>query len=127
MARTPISILAADRRGAAAIEYAIILPVLLLFMLGVMDTGRLLWSYTTLYRATEAAARCAAINTTACGSTGQIQAQASAAAWGMTIAPGAFSVANPACGVQVNGSYDFIYTMPGFSTLTLTASSCHPK
>ncbi|MGA7974726.1 MAG: TadE/TadG family type IV pilus assembly protein, partial [Pseudolabrys sp.] len=49
------------RRGAVAIEYALILPALLLLVIGIIDTGRVLWTYTTLYRATEAAARCAAI------------------------------------------------------------------
>ena len=46
--------------GASAIEYGIILPVFLAFLLGIMDTGRLLWTYNTLHRATDAAARCAA-------------------------------------------------------------------
>jgi len=43
--------------GTVAIEYALILPVMLLFTLGIMDTGRLLWTYITLTRAVEAAAR----------------------------------------------------------------------
>jgi hypothetical protein len=47
--------------GAVAIEYAFVLPALLLFLLGILECGRLFWSYTTLYRATEAAARCGAI------------------------------------------------------------------
>ena len=61
MARLPRFSFIFRRRGTAAIEYAIVLPVLLLFVLGIMDTGRLLWTYVTIYRATEAAARCAAI------------------------------------------------------------------
>ncbi len=53
------------RRGSTAIEYAIVLPVLLMFVLGIIDAGRLLWTYVTIYRATEAAARCAAIKAAA--------------------------------------------------------------
>lgn len=39
---------ASQRNGNVAIEYAFILPVMLLFTLGIMDTGRLLWTYITL-------------------------------------------------------------------------------
>ncbi len=47
------------------------LPVLLLFLLGIIDTGRLLWTYATLYRASEAAARCAAIHAANCTTFGK--------------------------------------------------------
>lgn len=121
------TLLALGRRGSSAIEYAIIFPVLLLVMLGIMDSGRLLWAYSTLYRATEAAARCGAVDVTACGTTNQIRSKAVSSAWGLTVAPAAFTVATPACGVQVSASYSFSFSMPGFSPLALNASSCHPK
>ena len=38
----------------------LILPALLMFTLGIIEYGRYLWAYTTLMRATEAAARCGA-------------------------------------------------------------------
>jgi Flp pilus assembly protein TadG len=120
------------RRGAAAIEYALILPVMLLFVLGIMDAGRLLWTYTTLYRAAEAAARCAAINTTDCGTAAQIQSHAVAEAWGLTVSPSAFTVTTPSCGVQVRAAYDFTFIIPGLDivvplgTITLNATACYP-
>lgn len=113
-------------RGASALEYGIILPVFLAFLLGIMDTGRLLWTYSTLHRATDVAARCAAVNTTLCGTTAQIQNQAANAAWGMTISPAAFTVATTACGAQVSVSYEFTFVTPGLTTLSLAASSCYP-
>ncbi len=119
--------------GAAAIEYALILPVLLLCIFGLMDTARLIWCYATLSRAVEAAARCAAINTTACGTAAQIQTVAVSEAWGMTITASAFTVATANCGIRVIGSYDFEWVMPGFNyvvptgTVTLTASACYPS
>ena len=118
--------------GAAAIEYALILPVLLLCIFGLMDTGRLIWCYATLSRAVDAAARCAAINTTACGTTAQIQNVAASEAWGMTITASAFTVAAATCGTRVTGTYSFDFVMPGFNyvvptgTITLTAASCYP-
>jgi len=121
------------RRGAVAIEYALVLPALLLFIFGLVDAGRLLWTYTTLYRATEAAARCAAINTTDCGSTAQIQSRAIAEAWGLTVTPTNFTVTTPSCGVQVQASYEFTFVIPGLETIaplgsiTLNATSCYPQ
>lgn len=119
--------------GAAAIEYALILPILLLFIFGLMDTARLIWCYATLSRAVDAAARCAAINTTQCGTAAQIQNVAVSEAWGLTIAASAFTVATASCGIRVSGSFAFEFVMPGFNyvvptgTVTLTAASCYPS
>lgn len=119
------------QRGAAAIEYALILPALLLFVVGIIDTGRLIWTYATLSRAAEAAARCAAVNTTECGTEGQIQSYAAAQAWGLTIDAGAFTVTTTDCGIQVTGSYGFRFAIPAFTkdfgTIILNATACYPK
>ena len=121
------------RRGATTIEYALVLPALLLFILGLMDAGRLLWTYTTLYRAAEAAARCAAINTTDCGTTTQIKNRAVTEAWGLDVSPSAFTVSMPSCGVRVHASYDFTFVIPGIGdaiplgTVTLNATACYPQ
>lgn len=118
------------RRGAAAIEYALILPAVLLFVIGIIDAGRLMWTYTTLSRAAEAAARCAAINTTDCGTVGQIQSYAAAQAWGLTIDSGAFTVTTADCGIQVKGTYSFTFAIPAFTkamgTVPLSATACYP-
>lgn len=116
--------------GAAAIEYALILPAVLLFVIGIMDVGRLMWTYTTLYRAAEAAARCAAINTTQCGTAAQTQSYAADQAWGLTIDASAFIPTEETCGFQVKGTYDFTFAIPAFTatfgTITLTATACYP-
>lgn len=120
------------RRGNVAIEYGLILPVLLVFTFGLMDTGRLLWTVATLNRAAEAAARCAAINTTNCGTAAQIQARAVAEAWGLTITAAAFTITKPACGIQVDATYDFAFLTPGLGAFvplgiqTLSATACYP-
>ena len=118
-------------RGAAAIEYALILPALLLFVIGIIDTGRVIWTYTTLSRAAEAAARCAAIDTTQCGTVAQIQSYAVSQAFGLTIDAGAFTVTTEACGIQVKGAYTFTSAIPAFTdvmgTIPLTATACYPS
>ena len=117
--------------GTAAIEYAIILPVLLLFLLGIIDTGRLLWTYTTLSRASEAAARCAAIQATHCTTLNDARSYAVTQAWGLVIDTSAFSVSNQACGVQVAANYNFRFVIPWLdlgtsNSITLTATACYP-
>lgn len=62
--------------GTVAIEYAVVLPVLLLFTFGIMDVGRLLWTDITLTRAVEFAARCWAVNAVACSSPASTEAYA---------------------------------------------------
>ena len=124
-----------ERRAAVAIEYAVILPLLLTFVLGLMDTGRLLWSYTTLYRAVEVAARCAAIDPITCGNVTAIKAYAAGQAWGQHMSASSFTVTGLACGQQVGGTLNFHFFTPWFyvavpfggaNTLTLTARACYP-
>src|SRR6266853_6656589 len=49
--------LARAREGIEALEFAIILPVLMLFLLGCIEFGRLFWTQSELQYAAEAAAR----------------------------------------------------------------------
>jgi Flp pilus assembly protein TadG len=127
-------------KGTVAIEYGLILPMLLLFTLGLMDTGRLLWTYITLSRATEAAARCGAVanaNSTNCTSSASIQSYAAAQAWGINdVTSAMFTVTTPACGEQVQATYTFQFITPWFPsfgtapfgapTMTLNATACYP-
>ncbi len=124
-----------DLSGNVAIEYGLILPLLLLFTFGIIDTGRMLWSFTTLSRATDAAARCAAVDSTTCGSTSLVQSYAVSQAWGLDVTTSAFTVTQPACGKQVSASYTFQFVIPWFfgstpfgaaNTIALTATACYP-
>jgi Flp pilus assembly protein TadG len=124
---------ACHRGGNVAVEYGLVLPVLLLFVLGIMDTGRLLWTYTTLYRAVEDAARCGAVNKTVCGTSALVQSYAVTAAWGVPVTSSAFTVATATCGMQVSATYAFTSIIPWFaattapsSTLTLNTTACYP-
>lgn len=115
--------------GAAAVETAIVLPAFLLLLFAVVEAGLLFWTQTTLQFAVEAAARCATVNTTVCGSTSAIQSYAAAQAAGMTVSSASFNVSQPSCGNQVSISYTFSFIdtalFPG--TITLNAQSCHPS
>jgi len=134
MARAKGFRLAVDIAGAVAIEYAIILPVLLIALLGVMDLGRLFWSYATIANAAETAARCFAIKAAACQTATATQNYAATQAYGMAINASSFTVTTPACGVRVAVSYAFSFVVPWFyvvpfggsNTITLSTATCYP-
>jgi Flp pilus assembly protein TadG len=118
-----------------AVEYGIVLPVFLLMVLGIIDTGRLLWTYTTLSEAVDAAARCGAINSAICGTETQIAADAVNEAYGLTVSATAFSVTYPSCGVQVAGTLPFTFIIPWLdaaqpfgstNTISLSVTACYP-
>ena len=50
-----------DRSGAGAAEFALVLPLLLVFLLGILDGGRYLWEVNKAEKATQAGARVAIV------------------------------------------------------------------
>lgn len=50
-----------DTSGAGAAEFALILPLLLLFLLGLIDAGRFMWEYNRAEKATQMGARYAVV------------------------------------------------------------------
>jgi Flp pilus assembly protein TadG len=129
--------------GATAVEMAFLLPVFMLFLLGICEFGRALWTQTALQFAVEAAARCAAVSPSLCtaagGTTMDVPGYAASQAFGMSIPSTAFTyTANAVCGVasgatgsggaQVTASYNFDAVVPQLVpvNVTLSAKSCHP-
>jgi uncharacterized membrane protein len=116
-----------SQRGSASLEYCIVLPVLLLFILGTIDMGRLIWASATLSRAVHAAARCGVVNALLCGTAGQIQADAVSETWALAVTASTFSVATGTCGLSVSASYTFTFFTPGMSNVTLNPAACFPQ
>lgn len=50
-----------DRSGASAAEFALVLPLLVLLLLGILDVGRLLWDVNRAEKATQVGARVAIV------------------------------------------------------------------
>jgi len=50
-----------DRSGASAAEFALVLPLLILFLFGIIDGGRYLWEVNKAEKATQAGARAAIV------------------------------------------------------------------
>jgi Flp pilus assembly protein TadG len=118
--------IARDPRGATAVEFAAIAPVLLVFLLGIIELGRALWTQNALHYAVEEAARCASINAVNCGTSSQIQAFAADSS-GASFSSSVFTATTASCGNQVTASYPMTLNIPFLSySFTLTAQSCYP-
>lgn len=50
-----------DERAGSAAEFALVLPLLLLFLLGIIDVGRLMWTWNKAEKATQMGVRYAAV------------------------------------------------------------------
>ncbi len=50
-----------SRRAATAAEFALVLPVLLFFLFGIIDAGRLMWTWNKAEKATQVGARTAIV------------------------------------------------------------------
>ena len=125
----PLHRLWRDTRGAAALEFGILLPVFVPLILGIMQFGQLFWTQTALQHAVDMAARCATVNATTCGSTSSTQTYAAAQAYGLTFPTGTFVAAAAACGNQVTATYSFPFIVAAWfpdAAVNLSARSCYP-
>ncbi len=136
MYRQPSSGGRARDRGAAAVEFALLLPALLLIVFGIIDFGRALNAQITLTQAAREGARLAALGQP------NVVSRTQAAATGLS--PVSVNVAScpagagPSADAVVNVSYSFSFVTPvgaiaafiggaGFgSPVTLTAQGVMP-
>jgi Flp pilus assembly protein TadG len=118
-----------DQRGATAVEFALTIPVFFALILAITDGAMLMWTQIGLQHGAEMAARCAAVNTIACGSNDNIKSYAATQAYGLGVTSSAYSVSTAACGKTVSASYtySFVSSYLGVPSVTLTAKSCFPS
>jgi Flp pilus assembly protein TadG len=117
-----------DRSGTSAVEFALVVPVFLVMLLGIIEFGRVVWTQSALQHAVEAAARCAVVTPSQCGTTSQVQNYAAGEVFGLSVPASAFSLASPSCGTQVSVSVSFSFVASALFpyNITLSAKSCHP-
>ena len=125
--------------GVETVEFALVSIALFMFLLGVVEFGRLYWTQSELQYAAEAAARCATVNCCAggpasCGgSTGTtgIQNFTAGQLIGMSVASSklsTFQVSAQTCGNQVTFNYTFSFIVTSLlpqSAITLATTACH--
>ena len=117
-----------ENSGATAVELALTMPLFLALLIGCVQIGLVLWTQFGLQYGSEAAARCASIDTTTCSNSTQIASYAANHALGLSVPTSAFTVSTPSCGNQISASYPYtFYTLvAGAPTVTLRARACFP-
>jgi Flp pilus assembly protein TadG len=121
-----------DARGGSMVEFAITLPLFGALLFGAVESGLMLWTQLGLQHGVEQAARCATVNTIACGSESAVQAYAVSAAYGLSVPPETFALASTTCGNEVTASYAYQFlsgrlVFASGSSVALTARWCFPK
>ena len=103
-----------------------ILPALLIFLFGIIETGRVLWFQNALNFAVQEAARCATVNPGVCGTTTEIKNFAANRS-SVSFPPSIFNPTTQTCGNQVSASYPTSLAVPLVPlSLTLSATACFP-
>lgn len=120
--------LVADRKGGALVEYALLLPLFLLLVVGIAQLGQVLWIQAALQHAVDMAARCASVNTVSCATPAQIEAYAATQAYGVTVPGDTFTASAQPCGNQVVAAFDYsVQTgLLPYGSVSLGARACYP-
>jgi Flp pilus assembly protein TadG len=117
---------AGDEGGNLAIEFGLLAPTLMLFIFGIAEGGRMLWTVNALHYSVQEAARCASVDTTTCGTATQIQSFAAGRS-GAGFASSVFTATVVSCGNRVSASYTMPLNIPLMPhSITLSAQSCYP-
>ena len=119
----------ANNRGVAAVEFAIISPVFLMFVMGIIDFGRAYFIKSSMQYVVEQAARHAMVNPGILVS--DLNAYADGQAAGITLVGATFNSAIDDSGainfVTISGTYTFNFFTPLVgTTLTLNSKSVTP-
>ncbi|MBL4615598.1 MAG: pilus assembly protein [Magnetovibrio sp.] len=119
-----------ERGAATAVEVAMLAPVLILMIFGVIESGRALWVLNTIQRAAESTTRYAAVNSSATDSTLQTQAQTQAV--GLNTSNYTVTITHDTTGgvnfVTVSVDYQFTVAVDiiGWGTIGLSGRSRAP-
>jgi Flp pilus assembly protein TadG len=117
--------LIACRRGNAAVEFAMLLPVLAALIVGGIYAGLLVYSISGLHTAVEQAARCYSVSATQCSDSSTAQTYAQSQYHG--ISTPTFIVSSASCGHQVTGTVTIAFSAVLTEvSVPVTATSCFP-
>lgn len=119
----------ASERGATALEFAMIAPVLLLLLFGGIEAGRFLFLASTLRHATAGAARCVAIDPAGCGTANAISRQIEGSmrrlAGAISVPPSALTLGQQPCGLHIGADIAYpALLLPPAEGLRLRAEAC---
>lgn len=118
-----------DSAGSTIVEFAVAAPIVLMVIWGGISLSMAGFSAANLRYATQAAARCAAVQTTVCADEDSTRAYAVKQFTPLTDATATFAVEMEAmCGKRVTGNQDYVVqTGVGSITVPLSSSACFPQ
>jgi hypothetical protein len=117
-------------RGAAALEFALVAPVLFLLLFGGMEAGRLMFVSAAFRLAVSDSARCAELGRPECQSLDGLAAHAQmrlrALATPLPVPAEALAMAPAACGIAISARLPYRPLLLPLANagITLTASAC---
>jgi Flp pilus assembly protein TadG len=115
-----------DDRGATAVEFALIAPLVVMLLVGIMSLSLMLLGIGSMHFAVEDAARCASARPTVCSSAATTVAYAQSRYSGAFVTP-VFTYATAACGYQVSASVTYTFDVGMYQqSVPLSATSCFP-
>jgi Flp pilus assembly protein TadG len=118
--------LAQDAAGNVAMEYALVLPVMMLALVGCFWIGMLGLSMSSLDHAVQQAARCMSVDANACPTPSATQTYAQGKYAGPDISP-VFTASATGCGHTVTATASFDFELaPGLPSVPLSVSACYP-
>jgi len=124
--------LAVSRRGATAVEFAMVAPIFIIMVAGVFEMGRAMWIKSSMQYAVEETTRYAIVNTGATTSTLATYASTAYTSSGNSISGATFAATQTTTSgvtyISVTGSYSFSVIIPlvPFPDVTLSAKSRVP-
>jgi Flp pilus assembly protein TadG len=115
-----------DESGATALEYGLVMPLLIFGILGAAWAGLLMYSAASLDLAVQSAARCMAVDANSCGTASATQTYAQTQYQGPAIGPTFLATAS-GCGHTVTAQAKFgLQILPGMPAVPLSSSACYP-
>ncbi|HEY2827625.1 MAG TPA: TadE/TadG family type IV pilus assembly protein [Pirellulales bacterium] len=114
-----------DERGTTAVEFAIVAPVFIVLLVGMLYLCLSLLLVGSLHYAVEEGARCASVRTTVCTDATSTVSYTKSRYFGPS-AP-TFTYAAAACGNSVSASINYVMNL-GLKqfTVPITATACFP-
>lgn len=118
---------ARDDRGAAAAEFALVVPVFLMLVFGTISVGLAMSAINQIHYAAERSARCLSVDEGG-NCTGDINVYAKGFYHGPSVTALNFAATSQACGNRVIGTAGY-EIVTGFSStaINISATACYPE